>query len=435
LENLPGSFALNNCMSSKRVIKQMLLGFVVLCCAFGYSISSAKSSLSSTELEVMTESVLLNILNANWSDAHATAEQLVAEFPDYALGHLLLAETFNQSAMQAPLFNQVKDYSPELIALLLEARDRAHQSMTNSSLEQQNKTYIPDMLVQVGAHINHVLVIDVESSELFLYDTTGALPKLVRQHYISSGKGGFGKLSEGDLKTPLGVYNIIGRRSDESLPDLYGSGALILDYPNTLDRSLGRTGSGIWLHGIPTADRSRSPRSSEGCVTMANDLLFHLYEQLNLNNTHVVLSDNFNWSSEQENQYARERFQLLFNRYIDAWRSANISALNALYTPDSVPATVRYNNPAVAKRVSINNQSPYQHLAPAGLNLTDLASVSSESISIIKNPDVHDATGLEHLVMSFDIQGKNPARVTLYWSKTASSDWQIKREVVEASGA
>lgn len=417
----------------KKIIKRLLLATVAMCFAFGNSISLAKTPMSSAELEAMTESVLLNMLNANWTDAHITAEQLVANFPDYALGHLLLAETYNQSAMQTPLLNQISDYSPELIALLLEARDRAHQSLTHNSLAQQNQTYMPDMLIQVGSHIHHALVIDVESSELYLYDTTGTQPKLIRQHYISSGKGGFGKRSEGDLKTPLGVYSIVGRRSDESLPDLYGSGALILDYPNTLDRSLGRTGSGIWLHGIPSADRSRSPRSSEGCVTMANDLLLHLDEQLDLSKTTVVLSDKFNWISEQENQYVQERYQLLFDRYFDAWLNANVGELNALYTPDSVPATVRHSNAPGAKRVSMDSLSPHQHLAPSGLNLSDLAKVRSDSISIIKNPDFHDAAGIEHLVMSFELQGKNPARVTLYWSRTQNSDWQIKREVVEAS--
>lgn len=423
------------CIVCKNVIKRLLVGAVLICFAFGHSVTSADTTKSSIELETMTESVLLNMLNANWPDAHSTAKQLVAEFPDFALGHLLLAETFNQGAMQAPLLNQISDYSPELIALLLEARDRAHQSVTNNSLAQQNETYIPEMLIQVGAHIEHALVIDVESSELYLYDTSGAQPVLVRQHYISSGKGGFGKFSEGDLKTPLGVYSIVGRRSDESLPDLYGAGALILDYPNTLDRSLGRTGSGIWLHGIPSADRSRSPRSSEGCVTMANDLLLDLDEQLDLNKTHVVLSNQFNWISAQENQYAQEQYQLLFDRYFDAWHSANINELNALYTPDSVPAPVRYTNAAAAKRVSIRSQSVNPPLAPVGLNLTDLANVNNDSISIIKNPDFYDATDREHLVMSFEVQGKNPARVTLYWSRTKNSNWQIKREVVEAAGA
>ncbi len=422
-------------LTCKAVSKRLLLSTVVLCSAIGFSTGSAKTLTSSTELERMTESVLLNILNANWSDAHDTAEQLVADFPDYALGHLLLAETFTQGAMQTPLLNQINDYSPQLIALLLEARERAHQSIDHSGLAQQSQTTIPDILVQVGSHIDHALVIDVENAELFLYDTSGAQAKLVQQHYVSSGKGGFGKFSEGDLKTPLGVYNIIGRRSDESLPDLYGAGALMLDYPNSLDRSLGRTGSGIWLHGIPSADRSRSPRSSEGCVTMANDLLLRLSDQIDLNKTHVVISDKFKWISKQDNHNAQERFQLLFDGYRNAWLSGNIAELNAIYTPESVPAKVHYADVAGAKRVSLNNKSAPQHLAPAGINLRALANVSSESISIIKNPDSNEVPEREHLIMSFDIQGHNPARVTLYWSKTQSGDWKIKREVVDAAGA
>ena len=75
------------------------------------------------------------------------------------------------------------------------------------------------------------------------------------------------KVTEGDLKTPEGVYFII-----EKIPyrvdfALYGDIAYPLNYPNPVDRLDGKTGHGIWIHG---RGKEFLLKDTEGCVALEN---------------------------------------------------------------------------------------------------------------------------------------------------------------------
>ena len=94
--------------------------------------------------------------------------------------------------------------------------------------------------------------------------------ELIKETYVSVGINGVGKIKEGDGKTPLGVYFIQKNLPGATLPDLFGVGALTLNYPNAVDAMRNKTGSGIWLHGTPSAQYSRAPEATDGCVVLAN---------------------------------------------------------------------------------------------------------------------------------------------------------------------
>jgi hypothetical protein len=93
---------------------------------------------------------------------------------------------------------------------------------------------------------------------------------------ISIGANGYGKELEGDKRTPVGVYRFTSFLDDERLGDFYGLGAYPLNYPNVLDRRLQRTGSGIWLHGLPKDVEERPRLDSDGCVIIDNTSLLEM---------------------------------------------------------------------------------------------------------------------------------------------------------------
>jgi len=107
-------------------------------------------------------------------------------------------------SLSAPLLDTTENYSTGLVNLLLEAQARAQQISTTQTLPSENAPFndVPAEIIQVGKHINHIVLVDLASSTLFLFDTTTSIPTLIKQHYISSGETGFGKLNEGDLKSP-----------------------------------------------------------------------------------------------------------------------------------------------------------------------------------------------------------------------------------------
>jgi L,D-peptidoglycan transpeptidase YkuD (ErfK/YbiS/YcfS/YnhG family) len=71
------------------------------------------------------------------------------------------------------------------------------------------------------------------------------------------------KWETGDLKTPEGVYQIVQIIEDNELPPRYGPRAYVLNYPNSRDRDLKKTGYGIWIHG---SGLGAGVDPTEGCV-------------------------------------------------------------------------------------------------------------------------------------------------------------------------
>lgn len=368
---------------------------------------------SSAQLDRQTRAVLAAILNGDLPRANAQAEQLAQHFPRFALGQLLYAELLAVSGLQAVQATDQYDFSPALINLLLEAQARlapTDAQLMPAPAQANSNSLLPAELIQVGRHIDTVVLVELARSRLYVFDTRSGSPKLMKQHYISSGSGGFGKLLEGDLKTPLGIYAIQGFRSDASLPDLYGSGALMLDYPNPLDTWLGRTGSGIWLHGVPPDRMSRAPRSSEGCVTMGNDYLIELHNQLDFESTHVILTNQVEWVTADRQADERQHYRELFVQYRDA----------RVVAPQGS-----------TRRVAADSNST----PPTDRALEALARVPADAISILRNPSLHGAVdAAEHLVMTFELEPPMAGKITLYWQKTASQPWQIIEESVVPAG-
>ena len=374
---------------------------------------------SSQQLDQTTQTLLAAMLSGDLEQAERLASQLNKRFPDFALGQLLHAELQASRAGQLSLLtgdHQV--YGQPLMDLLLEAQIRLQQAAPPAR-------QLPAELIQIGGHIKHIIVVDLQHSELYLYGNTASNinPRLLKRHYIASGSAGFGKQREGDLKTPLGIYSIKGRRSDASLPDLYGSGALILDYPNPLDKLLGRTGSGIWLHGVPHRQRSRAPRSSEGCVTMANDYLNELSERIDPDSTTVILGGPISWSDIDQQMRNKERFQELFKQYKDAWIQHRTADLQALYHASALPRSLRIAN--VSRDAAMpDSQRP----------LDALAAVSATSISILRNPSLSDNNQRSnHVIMDFELN--HGGQITLYWAKDGTGEWRIVHETVSTPGA
>ncbi len=401
----------------------------VLCCAASLSLADATGSLSNSKnLDSLTRAALNAIVEGDIEVAEKHAKQLTRDFPDYSLGQLLYADMQRVAGLQNVLLEDLADYSTEYIQLLQEAKIRFSASLPSAEL-------LPSDLIQVGEHIRHVILIDVDKSELFLFDTSEPLPRLIKNHYIASGTGGFGKLTEGDLKTPLGIYAISGFRTDASLPDLYGSGALMLNYPNALDKLHGRTGSGIWLHGVPHNRLSRAPRSSEGCVTMANDYFTELHHTINLESTHVILSHQINWISQTDLTSLQTRFQSLFAQYRNAWLEQNTTKLHSLYT-DSALQTVLNRSVSTPSTQRVAARASGSKNVAGYRNLEEIASILPASISILNNPSIElQSTDIRSLLMAFPSGSlQNPDKINLYWSKDDTGRWKIVKEVIESGG-
>ncbi|MCH2241146.1 MAG: L,D-transpeptidase family protein [Aquabacterium sp.] len=179
----------------------------------------------------------------------------------------------------------------------------------------------------------HAIAVDASRSRVYLFENGDAGLRLVADYYASLGKLGTDKHAEGDQRTPLGVYFITSRLDARQLSDFYGSGALPLNYPNEYDRRLGRTGSGIWLHGVPGDSYARSPNSTDGCVALANPDLAAILGRVQPRSTPVLIAPSLEWVQPRALEAERERVRNLLEGWRIARSSGDLQRALSFYSP------------------------------------------------------------------------------------------------------
>ncbi|MBI3375426.1 MAG: L,D-transpeptidase family protein [Betaproteobacteria bacterium] len=209
----------------------------------------------------------------------------------------------------AGLGNPVAPGGEPLEDLRAEARARLRANVPDGDR-------VPRYFLKPDSSQRTAILIDASRSRVYVYDTAAAVPRLLRDYYTSIGKHGSQKEREGDRKTPLGVYHVTAWIPGGKLPDLYGSGAYPIDYPNARDRLVGRTGHGIWIHGVPSNTYARAPLASDGCLALANPDLESLAAYVQPGVTPVVIARQVEWVEPA--QLRAERDSILAR--IETWR-------------------------------------------------------------------------------------------------------------------
>jgi len=160
----------------------------------------------------------------------------------------------------------------------------------------QQKSYWDEVIMDSNIALGYyedfplVVTVDKEAKSLQLYDTKSAEFKPLLTHEVITGLAG-SKQKEGDLKTPIGVYELLKRFVPGDT--FYGQIAYALSYPNIFDKQQGKTGYGIWIHGHPLDNTPRRyTENTEGCVVMTNDLLEIFDTKVKEQKSIAIISEN-----------------------------------------------------------------------------------------------------------------------------------------------
>lgn len=271
------------------------------------------------------------------AQALATASMLVERFPNFQLGQLLYADLLNISSANPVVWpaaddNNAPSLRKRLDGLLLESKRRLQR---DSAQSLQGK--IPSALAFLSPQQAYVAAVDASKSRLYWFEnrsgSDGRLQlHLVKESYISVGINGMGKDREGDGKTPLGIYFIQRNLSGEGLPDLFGAGALTLNYPHAVDVMRKKTGSGIWLHGTPSAQYARAPESTDGCVVLSNPEMRRLLQMPELRMTPVILADQLEWVNADQSGQTWAAFKPALDQWLQARNGRDPEALKIHYS-------------------------------------------------------------------------------------------------------
>lgn len=342
------------------------------------------------------------------NDAWQTLEQLVKRQPNFRLAQLFYRE-IEAARSGAPTRDLAGAQDPEVQGLVEEARVRLAQWR-----EPPSPDAVPDVFLQLAPVHKHAILVDLPRARLYLLENKGGQLRVIRNFYAAIGKGGWGKRSTGDNRTPVGVYRISGFLEDRTLPELYGAGAFPLDYPNLWDRRLRLTGSGIWIHGVPRATYVRAPRSSEGCVTLANADLLELKPYLLGGDTPVVFTDTVSWHSQPEMWDRRDEFL----EQVEAWR-ARWSARDTQGYLDF------YADDFESDGMTLKAFKAHKQRVNAGKKVID---VRLENVDLYRYPGSDDVR-LAHFTQVYrsDTYSMTSDKQQ-YWRRQADGRWKIVKE-------
>jgi hypothetical protein len=296
------------------------------------------------QAEARLISIYRLIQQAKPRDALREAEALARDHPNFQLAQLVLGDLLSMQTRPVRQLGDLTD-AQTLAATqpLQQLREQSRRRLT-ALTERPPEGSVPSQFLTLAASSRHAIAVDASRSRLYLFENTatrsaggdGIAPaarmKLVADYYISIGQAGVDKRLEGDLRTPLGVYYITSSLDPDKLPDLYGSGALPLNYPNVLDNHRGNTGSGIWLHGSPSEQFARAPQASEGCVVLSNPDLESLLARVSVRTTPVVIASELQWVRPEALDTERRGFEATLASWRELKSAGDLTQLQQLYS-------------------------------------------------------------------------------------------------------
>ena len=268
-----------------------------------------------------------SIRNGRLADARATVDALLLEQPNYRLAHLLSGDLYAMHAMPLNSIGAGAGNAPadRLSDLRKEALARISSRETTTP-----QKLLPAHLLVFSPQQQYAILVDAAASRVYVYKNVDGVPTYVGDHYATIGKLGADKYREGDQRTPLGVYFVTSHLSRPyldktrgAMADLYGVGAWPISFPNELDKSEGRTGSGIWLHGVPANTYARAPWASNGCVAITNEEMLDVAQYIQVGQTPVVIVPKAEWISKVEWQSRHDAALSMMDGWREDWEKLN----------------------------------------------------------------------------------------------------------------
>jgi lipoprotein-anchoring transpeptidase ErfK/SrfK len=351
------------------------------------------------------------------------AAALTHDVPGFRLAQLVYADLLSARFGNVAGFGAAPAASaakPAVAAELGELREEAVQRL-HALQERPPANRVPAEFIVLPRAIHHAIAVDTTRSRLYLFENGPQGVRLVSDHYVSVGKQGVDKSVEGDQRTPLGVYFVSDRVGQGSLRETFGAGAMQLNYPNLFDQLHGRTGSGIYVHGVPFNTYSRPPKDSDGCVTLANDELLMLMNTVPIHDTPVIITRQIHWVSDNATQLHRAEILDAINHWQSVRAADDRTALDAFYMPGAAPDTPAAPPAPPPPAVAIVHGK--RRVQPPVAPPKD--PIAFDNLSVLTWSDAK-----ETMVVTFNERGTRTHRETMlrqYWERDAKN-WKIVAE-------
>ena len=173
--------------------------------------------------------------------------------------------------------------------------------------------------------LNYIVMCNKNIKDIKVYDINKN--NITFSSKVLTGQIDGSKNIEGDLKTPVGAYKLVAKLT--KVDEFYGPFALQSNYPNAFDKTLNKTGHGIWIHGVPFK-KSRNPYT-KGCIALNNTQLQNLESSIDIHNSMLIISENNNINT---NKLDISIILSSIYSWRDAWKYSNINKYLSFYSKD-----------------------------------------------------------------------------------------------------
>ena len=231
--------------------------------------------------------------------------------------------------------------------------------------------------------IDYLLKCDKSNPDLQLY-ARNSKNSFEKQVTISAlvGKNQGDKFKEGDKKTPVGVYRL--RKKLTALDQFYGPLAYVTNYPNTLDKTKGKNGSGIWIHGLPLDGKRES--ATKGCIAINNDKLKNLEKSFNFKNARLIIDE-----SNQKSITVDEVSILLSSlfEWKNAWKYDDLSTYISFYNKNFKHSNGKKLKKFTNYKKRVFSQKQNKTIRFSNISIIPYPGISKEKIFLIEFDELY----------------------------------------------
>ena len=273
---------------------------------------------------------------------------------------------------------------------------------------------VPAFILDVPPSTGAVFVADTGSARIYQFVRNGDDLEQAHDGYMSIGQNGVGKQRAWDRRTPLGIYFVVDQLDTSKLHERYGVTAFPLDYPNTWDRRLERTGDGIWVHGVLPDSGQRPPRDTDGCIALPNEDLRKLEDDFVPLETPVIVTREMRWSSPADVAALRDELRDALDDWARHKGDADLHAYLSMYASEFT-----YRGMKLSEWASFQVQS----MKDRGNRRVELSHVL-----LLADPE---EPGLYLSRFEETISSENTSSTTtkrLYWRRSEKGTWSIVAE-------
>lgn len=189
-----------------------------------------------------------------------------------------------------------------------------------------------EVLAETKKPLSTAILVDKKTNTLHVAHYADGAYQIIKSYHATLGQVRGDKFSEGDLKTPEGIYVFKNKQTPPALKPKFGKMAFQLNFPNAFDRIAGYTGSNILLHATDEPQRLKKNYDSEGCVVVNDEEITEISRSIRLGLTPILVFPELGDEYLKPGQSAE--LKAFFESWIRDWEGKSIDSYIEHYHSD-----------------------------------------------------------------------------------------------------